>query len=121
MIRRALAIALVSVAPYATAAKSPQPEEPPPDPVLNARLAQALAEDSGQGDRFDAEVWLMSTQPKVARFVPDPRERSLILNTVYQQARRNAIDADLVLAVMQVESRFDRVRRELCRAALLVG
>jgi soluble lytic murein transglycosylase-like protein len=107
MIRRAL-LAAVLFASSAFAAKPPQPAEPPPDPVLNARLAQALADDSGQSDRFDAEVWLLSTQPKIARFVADPRERTLILNTVYQQARRNAIDADLILAVMQVESKFDR-------------
>jgi soluble lytic murein transglycosylase-like protein len=106
MIRRALAATLISLSPLAVAAKLPA--EPPPDPVLIERLAQALADDSGQSDRYDAEVWLLSTTPKVARFVPDPKEQRLIIDTVYQQARRNAIDADLVLALMEVESRFDR-------------
>jgi soluble lytic murein transglycosylase-like protein len=79
-----------------------------PDPALVARLARALADDAGQTDHYDAEVWLLSTAPKISRYVADDQERLLILNTVYQQARRNDIDADLILAVMHVESAFDR-------------
>lgn len=79
-----------------------------PDPALVARLARSLADNTGQADHFDAEVWLVTTAPKVARYVESEPERTLILDCVYREARRNQIDADLILAVMQVESAFDR-------------
>jgi soluble lytic murein transglycosylase-like protein len=80
----------------------------PVDPALVAKLAQSLARSAGERDHFDAQVWLMSTAPKISRWVTDEDERTLILHTVYQEANRNSIDADLILAVMQVESAFDR-------------
>jgi len=103
MMLRLLAVVVLASGSYAFAT---MPEEP--DPVLVARLARAMADDAGQSDHFDAEVWLLSTAPKIARFVADEQERLQILDTVYQQARRNGIDADLILAVMHVESAFDR-------------
>jgi len=103
MMLRLLAVVVLASGSYAFATMAEEP-----DPVLVARLARAMADDAGQSDHFDAEVWLLSTAPKIARFVADEQERLQILDTVYQQARRNGIDADLILAVMHVESAFDR-------------
>ncbi len=80
----------------------------PIDPALIARLAASLADTSDTADRFDAEVWLTASEQRLARYLSDHDERLDLLKTVYREAHRQKLDADLVLAVMQVESRFDR-------------
>jgi soluble lytic murein transglycosylase-like protein len=45
---------------------------------------------------------------RLARQVPDPDERFQILKTVHQQATRAGVVPELVLAVIDVESNFDR-------------
>jgi soluble lytic murein transglycosylase-like protein len=79
-----------------------------PDPAVAERLARVLAEDAAQPDHFDAKVWLLSANPKLQRYVHDDDERARILRYVYRESLRNGIDPDLVMAVMQVESAFDR-------------
>jgi soluble lytic murein transglycosylase-like protein len=106
--RAALLVVLLGLPAFGVEAAARQAPPEPVDPALVAKLARSLAQGTGQQDHFDAEVWLMSTAPKISRWVRDDTERTLILDTVYQEANRNAIDADLVLAVMQVESAFDR-------------
>lgn len=78
------------------------------DPALKLRLAQALADSTGQRDRFDAEVWLTDMANRLQKVVPDPDERYAILKHVYIEANRAGLHPELVLAVIQVESRFDR-------------
>lgn len=78
------------------------------DPALIEKLAVSLSDDSHAGDRFDAEVWLRASEQRLARYLPDHDERLNLLKTVYREAHRHNLDADLVLAVMQVESAFDR-------------
>ncbi len=46
--------------------------------------------------------------PAPGRYVKDPGEREQILHSVHCEARRVEIPPELVLAVMDVESRFDR-------------
>jgi soluble lytic murein transglycosylase-like protein len=90
-------IAFAAVAP-------PQPVDPQ---VIDA-LARSLSDEVDHGDHFDAQVWLLSSVPKLARYVSNDEEQELILRTVYREANRHDMDPDLVMAVMQVESRFDR-------------
>lgn len=90
------------------AATSPATPAELPDPALIALLARTLADDVDQGDHFDAQVWLISTDPKIKRYVPDSAERLEILQNVYREASKQKIDADIVLALIQVESAFDR-------------
>jgi soluble lytic murein transglycosylase-like protein len=78
------------------------------DPGVIDALARALARDSDQPDRYDAQVWLLSSVPKISRWVADETERTSILTTVYRESSRHKMDPDLVLSVMQVESAFDR-------------
>lgn len=78
------------------------------DPALIEKLAVSLSDNSDAGDRFDAEVWLRASEQRLARYLPDHEERLNLLKTVYREANRQNLDADLVLAVMQVESAFDR-------------
>ena len=76
--------------------------------ALTAYLSMALTEDNGFRDRFDAEVWLVDMQQRLAPLVPDAQERLDLLTQVYQQASRVDLHPELVLAVIEVESHFDR-------------
>ncbi|MEZ5558909.1 MAG: transglycosylase SLT domain-containing protein [Pseudomonadales bacterium] len=78
------------------------------DPVLRDRLARSLAADIDSGDRFDAEVWLFASEQRLQRYLNDHRERLELLKLVYREASRQDLDPDLVMAVIQVESAFDR-------------
>ena len=47
-------------------------------------------------------------EPKLKRIVKDDAERTLILERVYCESKRLKLPAGLVMAVIEVESRFDR-------------
>jgi soluble lytic murein transglycosylase-like protein len=79
-----------------------------PDPELRKILATAIADADSFADRFDAEVWLTDMSSRLARQVPDAAERLEILKTVHAQATRAGVEPELVLAVIDVESNFDR-------------
>ena len=80
----------------------------PPTEELRRLLIAAIEDTDSFEDRFDAEVWLTDMSARLARTVPDPRERLEILRTVHQEATRVDLPPELVLAVIQVESNFDR-------------
>lgn len=65
-------------------------------------------ENSSFIDRFDAEVWLMSQSNKLQHYIEDPTERLRLLKAVHYEATRTDLNPDVVLAVIQVESAFDR-------------
>jgi len=79
-----------------------------PDPQLRIVLKDAIADAQSFADRFDAEVWLTDMSARLARQVPDPEERIAILKTVHQHASHAGLAPELVLAVIDVESNFDR-------------
>ena len=78
------------------------------DPELRATLLRAVAEADSFDDRFHAEVWLTDMATRLARQVPNADERLRILRTVHKQATRAELPPELVLAVIDVESNFDR-------------
>lgn len=71
-------------------------------------LHAALEDDSSFADIYDAQVWIIGMGTRLQRFMPDPAERVYLLNAVHREATRAGLKPDLVLAVMEVESRFDR-------------
>jgi soluble lytic murein transglycosylase-like protein len=81
---------------------------PPVDPELRALLKQAAAETGSFTDRFDAEVWLMDMSQRLAKKVPDAKFRVELLKSVHREATRTGLKPELVLAVIEVESNFDR-------------
>lgn len=83
-------------------------EQARPDDALLQKLRESI--DSAQSfvDRFEAEVWLTDMSQRLTRRVPDVDERLEILHAVHREATRNALDPQLVMAVIQVESAFDR-------------
>jgi soluble lytic murein transglycosylase-like protein len=78
------------------------------DPALRATLAAALRDADSFADQYDAEVWLADMSRRLARRVPDAGERLTILRHVHAEARRAGLPPELVLAVIDVESGFQR-------------
>lgn len=71
-------------------------------------LQDAVNKSDSFADRFDAEVWLLDMSTRLSRYLPDPEERLDLLRAIHREARRAHLKPDLVLALIQVESRFDR-------------
>ena len=79
-----------------------------PDPVLREALKAAANASPSFTDRFDAEVWLTDMSTRLARQMPDPEERIELLQLVHLEAARVELPPELILAVIDVESNFDR-------------
>jgi soluble lytic murein transglycosylase-like protein len=82
--------------------------EEPVDPMLRQLLIEAVSDASSFQDRFDAEVWLVDMSRRLSRKVIDAEERLEILRIAHAEAIRARLDPELVLAVIDVESNFDR-------------
>ena len=78
------------------------------DPELREVLKAAASESPSFVDRFHAEVWLTDMSARLARQVSDPEERIEILTLVHMEAARVELPPELILAVIDVESNFDR-------------
>lgn len=78
------------------------------DPALLDLLREAATEADSFPDRFDAQVWLNDMSRRLARQVGDPGERVEILKRVHYEAMRAELPPELVLAVIDIESNFDR-------------
>jgi len=80
------------------------------DPELKALLQKIIGSADCFTDRFDAEVWHKAMEPRLAKFVAAHAQRVEILDHVYCESKRDPdlkIPPDLVLALIEVESRFD--------------
>jgi soluble lytic murein transglycosylase-like protein len=79
-----------------------------PDADMRASLIAAIKSSDSFVDRFDAEVWLTDMSSRLQSRVEDPQERLRILKQVHYEARRSGLEPELVLALVNVESNFDR-------------
>jgi len=79
-----------------------------PDPELINLLRVAATEVDSFPDQFDAQVWLTDMSARLERQVRNPQERIEILKRVHFEAKRAELPPELVLAVIDVESNFDR-------------
>jgi soluble lytic murein transglycosylase-like protein len=105
-IARAL-IALAGCLALAAAARADQQR----DPELKALLQRIIGSPDCFADRFESEVWHKAMEPRLSRLVPTHEARVEILDQVYCEAKRDPslqLPPDLVLALIEVESRFDR-------------
>ncbi|MEL6368367.1 MAG: lytic transglycosylase domain-containing protein, partial [Pseudomonadota bacterium] len=78
------------------------------DPELREALRLAALEPETFDDRFEAEVWLKDMSARLGRRVEDPEERIQILKGVHREATRVDLPPELILAVIEIESNFDR-------------
>ena len=81
---------------------------PAPDQELREALRAAASDTTSFDDRFDAEVWLTDMSRRLERQLKDPQERIKLLTLVHLEASRADLPPELILAVIEVESNFDR-------------
>jgi soluble lytic murein transglycosylase-like protein len=80
------------------------------DPELKDLLQRIAAKTDCFTDKYESEVWYKAMEPRMVRFVPTHEARIEILDHVYCEAKRDPtlqLPPDLILALMDVESRFD--------------
>jgi membrane-bound lytic murein transglycosylase MltF len=81
------------------------------DPELKALLQKIIgSSEDCFTDKFDSEVWHKAMEPRLRQFVASPEQRVAILDHVYCEAKRDPtlpLPPALVLALIEVESRFD--------------
>ena len=81
------------------------------DPGLKDVVAKAIAQAQCFADRFDSEVWYKLMEPRLRGEVPNEGERVDILKFVYCETHRageKRLPPGLIMALIEVESRFDR-------------
>ena len=83
-----------------------------PEPELRSRMAEAIATATSFDDKYLADVWLTDMSGRLARYapkaMPDPLQRLIFLKLLHAEARQAQVSPELVLAVVEIESRFDR-------------
>lgn len=78
------------------------------DPELRARLKDAVSRAESFENRFAAQIWLMDMSERLEGRLPDAGQRLELLRQVHFEARRTDLSPELVLAVIEVESNFNR-------------
>jgi soluble lytic murein transglycosylase-like protein len=80
------------------------------DPQLKELLEKIIASRDCFADKYESEVWHKAMEPRLMPYVPSHDDRVSILDHVYCEAKRDptlALPPDLVMAMIDVESRFD--------------
>ncbi len=80
------------------------------DPQIKALLQRIIDSSDCFTDKYESEVWYKAMEPRLSHFVSTHDARVEILNHVYCEAKRDPalqLPPDLILALMEVESRFD--------------
>lgn len=90
------------------------------DPELRSALSAAANDASTFGDRYAAEVWLLDMSNRLEKRLKttekwsglklwqNPEQRIRFLRAVHEEATRAELAPELVLALIEVESNFDR-------------
>ena len=103
VVQPSAAVAWVAVA-------GPPPADQQRDPELKTLLQSIIAKTDCFADKYESVVWYKAMEPRLTRFVPTHEERVEILDHVYCEAKRDPsmqLPPDLVLALIEVESRFN--------------
>ena len=78
------------------------------DSELLSKLKGSVLKEHGFADAFEAEVWFKSMSPRMKKFRISDEEKLQILNWVHREAHISNLEPALVLAVIEVESSFNR-------------
>jgi soluble lytic murein transglycosylase-like protein len=81
---------------------------PHEDAALGELLKAAAKAGPCFEDKYDRQVWFASMEPRLQAVLKDAAEREAILHHVHCEARRLNLPPGLIMAVIDVESRFDR-------------
>ena len=79
-----------------------------PDPLLIQSLRDRLNHADSFANRFEAEVWLLDMGQRLKPFIKDPDKRIHLLWLVHREATRANLSPELILALIQTESSFNR-------------
>ncbi len=105
--RGLLAITVLLAALGTSAARADQQK----DPELKAVVQKAIQQAECFSDRYESAVWYTMMEPRLRKIVKDRNERLDILKQVFCETQREGalrLPPGLVMAVIMVESRFDR-------------
>jgi len=78
------------------------------DPNLIQALQQATQDIKAQTTDLNSLIWLSSMSERLEKRIPNAFYRVRLLETVYSEAQIAGLDPQLVLAVIDIESNFDR-------------
>lgn len=78
------------------------------DSELRTALKQAIEGATSFEDRFEAEVWLVDMSGRTRSWIKDDDERLEILRLIHSEAQRIDLEPELLLALIHVESLYDR-------------
>ncbi|AKE52510.1 transglycosylase SLT domain-containing protein [Kangiella geojedonensis] len=89
-----------------------------PDETFAAQLKQLMEQENHFVDKYDATVWMKDMEGRLKRRAPHipAEERLKILSLVHRYANEAQVDPQLVLAIMEVESNFDRYALSVANA-----
>lgn len=107
IVKPVIALTLLCLGAF-TAAFAHSGTHPGSDPELRNFLKATINDANSFKDRFDAEVWLVDMSGRLKPFIKDPKQRLELLKAVHQEATRAELKPDLVLALIQIESHFDK-------------
>lgn len=79
-----------------------------PDAELRQLLNEAVKKSDSFEDRFDAEVWLLDMSTRLAGKVKNTKDRLDLLRHIHYEAKRAKLSPQIILALIQVESNFDK-------------
>lgn len=74
---------------------------------LRGALMTAVTASATVDDKWEAQVWYTAKNSRLQEFIEDESERLELLHAVHEEATRAGVSTELVLAVIEVESRFD--------------
>ena len=79
-----------------------------PSNELRQLLKDAITASDSFEDRFDAEVWLLDMSTRLSSRIKNTEERLKVLRHVHYEAKRSKLSPQIILALIQVESNFDK-------------
>lgn len=75
---------------------------------LRKKLIENIQAADSFDDHYHAEAWLLLMSGRMERFVKNPDQRLRLLRKIHSAARQTDLQPELVLAVIEVESHFNR-------------
>ena len=76
--------------------------------VTDAALHKTSLDRQPALSQYARQIWLPAMDKRLAQRVPNNADRQLLLRLIYAEARRVNLAPELVMAIIQVESAFNR-------------
>jgi len=74
--------------------------------VLQHSIADQASSNSGFASERQERIWLRTMSHRLRKYIPDRNRRLDFLRTVHYEAARAGLDPQMVLGLIEVESRF---------------